>query len=283
MMDNGLDQWRRRAAEVCAQAAPEDDPRFAELTCCCLFVGQSRSGHSVVGTVLNAHRHAVVAHNLDLLGFVRNGVGRQQLLRLILERDRWLESRDRRIGGYRYEISGTWLGEQGAIRVIGDKRAGSTSRYLAEDPGLLSRLADEIRLPLRIIHHVRNPWDNISSIWTRKTLNIDRTLEQAIDHYFEMIDGSVAGLAAAPPGTGWLRTFHEELIAEPKANIKALLDLVDLDAEPEFLSACAAFIHPQPRRTRVAAPWTSSLIDRVGERAANYSFLADYRFVDRDE
>jgi hypothetical protein len=270
---------RHEHARLARAAAPvEDQGRLAKLERFCLFVGQSRSGHSVVGTLLNAHRNAVVAHGLDVLDFVRAGVGREDLLLLLLERDRWLAARDRVIGGYRYDIPGLWLGDHGAIRVIGDKRAGSTSRYLAADPSLLQRLQEELELPLRIIHHVRNPWDNISSIWSRQTMDTERTLPETIEHYFDMVEGAVSGLAAAPPGTRWLRTFHEELIADPKAVLAGLCDLLELEVDAAYLTACAAFVHPSPRRTRDQAPWRPALIEQVGERARTFDFLARYRF-----
>lgn len=265
-----------------AAATPEDFVLLTKLERFCLFLGQSRSGHSVVGTLLNAHRHAVVAHGLDILDFLRAGVRREDLLLLILERDRWLGRRSRAIGGYSYDIPGLWLGDQTAIRVIGDKRAGSTSRYVAQDPDLLHRLSCELNLPLCLIHHVRNPWDNISSIWSRKTLGVNRSLAETVDHYFEMVDGAVIGLASAPAGTVWRRIFHEELIRNPGAVLTGLLGILGLAADASFVDSCADFIHPEPRRTRFDAPWTPALIDEVAERAKGYEFLAQYRFDGND-
>jgi hypothetical protein len=274
----GPSGWQEHAQRIIGTATDADRARFVGLRRFCLFVGQSRSGHSVVGTLLNAHRHAMIAHGIDVLDFLRAGVRRDDLLLLLLARDRWLGERERKIGGYSYEIPGLWLGNYDALRVIGDKRAGSTSRYLVEDPTLLQRLADEIGLPLCLIHHVRNPWDNISSIWSRKTLGIERSMSETIEHYFAMVQGAVLGIDGAPAGSRWLRTFHEDLIADPRAVLGKLCDLLDLPADDAYLDACAAFVHPRPRRTRFDAPWTPALIEQVAERAARFDFLTGYRF-----
>lgn len=278
MTASGPRDRRAHARLVRVAATDEDRARLGGLERFCLFVGQSRSGHSVIGTLLNAHPNAVIAHGLDVLDFVRHGVGREELLLLILHRDRWLGERSRHIGGYSYDIPGLSLGDQSAIRVIGDKRAGSSSRFLAAEPDLLHRLHAELGLPLVLIHHVRNPWDNISSIWSRKTMDTERTLPETIEHYFQMLSGAVAGIAAAPAGTRLMRTFHEELIADPRAVLCALCDLLGLAVDEAYLDACADFVHPSPRRTRVDAPWTPALIEGVAERASRFDFLAGYRF-----
>jgi 8-oxo-dGTP pyrophosphatase MutT (NUDIX family) len=276
----GPSGWQEHAQRIIGTATEADRASFVGLRRFCLFVGQSRSGHSVVGTLLNAHRHAVIAHGIDVLDFLRAGVGREDLLLLLLARDRWLGERSRRIGGYSYDIPGLWLGHHDAMEIIGDKRAGATSRHLAEDPGLLRRLAEELGLPLLLIHHVRNPWDNISSIWSRKTLGTERSLPETIEHYFEMVEGAIAGIDALPPGSGWTRTYHEALIADPRGVLRGLCDLLGLEADDAYLDACAGFVHTSPRRTRFDAPWTPALIDEVTERARGFDFLAGYGFND---
>ena len=51
-----------------------------------LFVGYPRSGHSIVGALLNAHRDAVVAHELDAPPLIVGGCSRDELFSRILAR-----------------------------------------------------------------------------------------------------------------------------------------------------------------------------------------------------
>ncbi len=266
------------ARRVRDSATPHDLERFENLQMFCVFVGQSRSGHSVVGTLINAHRHAVVSHNLDALDYLSAGAGREELFLLILERDLWLADRNREIGGYSYDVPGLSLGDHRAIHVIGDKRAGATSRHLASHPEMLRTLAATVKLPVCAIHHVRNPWDNISSIWTAQTLGKERTLAEAIDHYFEMLAGAVGGLAAVQDDVRQIRTFHEDLIGDPKRLLTSVFQALELPLDDQFLNTGAAFVHPEARRTRNDAPWTPDLIEHVADRARSFDFLDRYTF-----
>ena len=267
---------RDRACEVRARATGEELNRFGNINRFCLFVGQSRSGHSVLGTLLNAHRQAVISHNLDALAYLDAGVGREDLFLLILERDRWLGARQRRIGGHSYDIPGLWLGAHDEIRVIGDKRAGATSRHLGRDPGLLAALPDMVGCEVSVIHHLRDPLDNISSIWSRRTLGVERSLAEAADHYFEMLDGAVRGIAAAGPDVRWIRTYHEDLIRDPRSVLVPALELLHLPADEYFLEKCENFVHREPRRTHRDAPWSAALRRYVAARLAAYPFMDRY-------
>jgi hypothetical protein len=52
---------------------------FDEVERFCLFAGYARSGHSIVGAVLDAHREAVIAHELEVTAPVLAGIGRDEL------------------------------------------------------------------------------------------------------------------------------------------------------------------------------------------------------------
>ena len=51
---------------------------FAGIGSFLMFVGHPRSGHSLVGALIDAHPNAVVAHELDALKYVEAGFGRDR-------------------------------------------------------------------------------------------------------------------------------------------------------------------------------------------------------------
>src|SRR6202008_4245050 len=59
----------------------------------CLFVGYPRSGHSIVGAMLNAHRDAVIAHELVAAPLILNDCTREELYSRILARAHWFNLR----------------------------------------------------------------------------------------------------------------------------------------------------------------------------------------------
>ena len=104
----------------------------------CLFVGWSRSGTSLVGSIINAHPQALVAHEADVLTLVHDGASKQDVVQAILDADASFARLGRRWNGYDYSIPGA-ADASGSVRVIGDKKAASTSEVLTIDPGALDR------------------------------------------------------------------------------------------------------------------------------------------------
>jgi hypothetical protein len=44
---------------------------FDQVQSYCMFVGHPRSGHTLIGALLDAHPHIVIAHELNALRYVR--------------------------------------------------------------------------------------------------------------------------------------------------------------------------------------------------------------------
>ena len=130
----------------------------------CMFVGYPRSGHTLIGSLLNAHPEMVIAHELDALAHVQAGFSRGQIFALLLDRDCAYNEAGRSSQGYTYDVPGQWQGRFEKLRVIGDKKGGRSSMRLRANPDLLGQVRRVIGLPMRIIHEVRNPFDNIHQL-----------------------------------------------------------------------------------------------------------------------
>ena len=140
---------------------------FAGVETYCMFIGYPRSGHSLVGSLLDAHRHAVIAHELDALSYLGRRFGRPQVWALILDRNAAFGERGRRWTNYDYTIPGQHQGQWDKLRVIGDKKGGTSTRRLCVEPQLLDVVLDRMQVPTRFIHVVRNPYDNIATMFAR--------------------------------------------------------------------------------------------------------------------
>src|SRR4030095_5011623 len=79
-----------------------------------------------------------------------------------------------------YGIPGQWQGRFDRLRGIGDKRAGAVTRAIAAHPDFLDRGRALVGVPLRLVHVVRNPFDNIAAISTRHHMS----LEESAAYYF---------------------------------------------------------------------------------------------------
>ena len=238
----------------------------------CLFVGYPRSGHSIVGALLNAHRHAVIAHELNAPDLILGGCCREELLTRIVGRAQWFNLRGNR-GVYPFQVPNQWQGRFEELRLAGDKRGGAVSRCIADHPDFLNRVRELVGVPLRLIHVVRNPFDNIAAISIRQEMS----LTEAADFYFRHTRVT-ADLDRTLSPEEWLTLRHEELIADPRSSLEALCRFLGLDAPADYLDDCRRVVFASPTRTRDKVSWAPDLQRDVEERKNAVSFLADYSF-----
>jgi hypothetical protein len=243
-----------------------------ELQTYVMFVGYPRSGHSLVGALLDAHPDALVAHELDALKYLQAGYGREQLFALLARHQRKRVAAGMASGsGYAYAVPTGWQGRYRDLRVIGDKKGGRSTARLGERPELLKQLATTVGVPVKLIHVVRDPYDNIASMhrWAA------RPLEAQVDAYFDLA-GVVRSVQDQVPPEHFHELRIEDLIADPPAALTALCTFLDLPASDDHLAGAARVVFPSPHRTRDGAPWTPALLQQVADRAAAHPSLAGY-------
>ncbi len=225
-----------------------------------LMLGYARSGSTLVGSLLDAHPNMVVAHEADILRYVRPGVSRSQLFGLLLERDRQFGRIERRWHGFDYAVVGGSQGRFTTLRVVGDKHAGRATRRLWHDPPLLEQLRTRVRVPIRVLHVMRNPFDNIASIAQSRGL----ALSPAIDVYVKLSSMAdvVRGRLAAPE---LLDVSYESVVADPARRLAEICAFVGVGSPPDYLDACAALVEPLPPDRRRSVTWSPAERRRVDE------------------
>lgn len=246
---------------------------FARVERFCLFAGYPRSGHSLVGALLNAHRDAVIAHELDVTPLVLRGCPRDELYARIVARARWFHLRGDR-SNYPYRVPGQWQGHFAQLRVVGDKRGGAVTRCLAAHPDFLEQVRALAGVPVRLIHVVRNPFDTVAaiSIWERTAL------ADAARFYFDHCDvtARLPGLCL-PDELVTLR--HEDMLRDPGAALGVLCAHLGLEPEPGWIAACRAIVFAAPTATRHKVDWPPALLAEVEQRTSRYPHLAGYGFA----
>lgn len=239
----------------------------------CLFVGYPRSGHSLIGSLVDAHPDAAVAHRLDAVKYLQAGFAPRQVMALMLRNAQRFNARGRRLTRYRYAIDGAWQGEIRRLRLIGDQEGRATAERLGTDPETRRRLRELDGPRLKLLHVVRNPFDNTSTM----ALRTGQTLEQAIERYFTLCD-RVATVKRA--GFEVLDLHHERTVADPAATLERICGFLGLDAPARYVRACVAVVHRSAHRSREEMPWTPLLVRAVERRMARYDFLRRYGFAD---
>lgn len=234
------------------------------------FAGYPRSAHSLLGSLVTAHPDAVVSHELDALRYVRCHIDRPSLFGLVVRRDRQFAMDGSRWSGYDYSVDGQWQGRYRHLRVLGDKKGGSTSLQLHRHPDLLERLRVTVRVPVRFVIVTRHPLDNIA----RMSLRSQSSLGHAAEVFFRMS----AAIEWLTGQADCLVVRHEDFVADIRTELRRLTDWLALEADDGWAQSCAAIVNPSPRLARTEVEWPQPLLEHVQARSGEHPLLAGYAF-----
>ena len=62
----------------------EDPNQFDTVNTYCMFIGYPRSSHSLMGSLIDAHPNAIIAHEQDVLKYIKYGFTKEALFPLLL-------------------------------------------------------------------------------------------------------------------------------------------------------------------------------------------------------
>jgi len=249
---------------------------FESVETYCLFVGHGRTGHSLVGSLLNGNRSMVVSHELDALRVLDRAtvpLSRDQLFAAILQRDAEFTGLGREWEKYSYDIPNTAQGEFDDLRVIGDKKGAATTRRLGHSPELLGDLRETVSVPLRAVHVVRNPFDTIAS---RRKLK-ETWREYGVEKYFANAD-NVELVSELLAEDELFRLHYEDLVADTAGVLADLCAFLGVEASEDYLAACDEFVFDAPKQTRYEVEWDDAEKARIAEKNREYDWLEQYTF-----
>ena len=245
----------------------------------CLFIGYPRSGHSLIGALMDAHPEMVISHEVHVLERFLEGEDRHRLFFRIIAATQVQAGFGRMADEYSYSVPGWWQGRFSQVKVIGDKKGGGTTGLLAQTPGLLAHFRREMRMPTRFIHVWRNPFDNITTMLLRAhKAGRDVTLGDIIAEYAALARAN-ARLRQELAGE-LFEISHEDFIADPADGLGRICRFLDVAAEPEYLKACAAIVFDKARPSRHKIDWPEESRRAVMELVREIPFLAGYGFED---
>ena len=267
--------WPRRAYRRSRRAVG-----LGQLRSFCLFIGYPRSGHSLVGSLLDAHPDIAIAHEVNVLGLVvAEGLDRRTLFHTLLRRSEADATRTagRRATGYSYAVPHGWQGQVRQLRVIGAKAGEKTSLRLGRDPGELARLRRVVGAPVRLIHVTRNPFDCIArQALIKKGGAPERTVAGATDFVRRLARFNDRLIA---DGAEVLTVRHESLVLDPRAELLRVTTFLRVEPDADWLDACASIVFPAPKQSRELVEWTAEERAAVDEIIARRGFFEGYSWA----
>jgi hypothetical protein len=265
---------RRRL--VSSVVATRDRQLLAGVKTCFLFIGHTKSGGSLLGSMLDAHQRIACSDELDILDHLERGFGRDQIMALIIRNSRReaLKGRmtARRLEAYALEVPGQWQGRFAALEAVGDARAGRSTRRLAADPGLLQRLRTEVEPSnLKLIHVIRHPMDPIGAMVARS----GRAVEAAIDDYSEQCRRLMDIRSRLTQGE-LMEVHYEDVIRDPDVILTDISRHLEVEPDAAHIEACRVLLDPEPRLDRTRITWAPDHLRRLESGVRNVEFLTRY-------
>lgn len=266
------------------------------------FVGFPRSGHSLIGSVLDAHPHAVISHELDTMGLIKKGFPERLLYALVAENSTMFSRNGRWWNGFSYAVAGQPHGRASELRVVGDKKGDWAVRWCEQKPGLIETAYRRISARCRWVFVTRSPLDNIATMSLRKNRAYDKlritssdsaafraalrarqeqgevspvALDGMIDDY-EGLCETIARMQAAIPAADWYHVEYERFVAAPEDGLRGLCDFLELKVEEDYLASCASIVRDSPNKSRNAVAWTDRQLERVAGFSQRFPFLHSY-------
>lgn len=263
---------------ISASLMPTHKDTFRQVKTFCIFLGHSRSGHSLLASLLDAHKNIVIADEIRALKYFAAGFSAQQVYKLILHNSRRIGEKQRKRAGYQFEVPGQWQGRYEAIEVIGEKDGSWTAAMALRNFKVIEAAYARVPAEIRVIHLYRNPFDVISTIYRRyQAAGNLGPLQHSIDFYFRRTEG-IEKIRRFAPSEGILDLSHENFVSDPEAGLRRVCAFLSVECDEEFLKACGEIVFAKPQKTRNGVTWDEAAISHVYDRARAYDYLRDYRF-----
>jgi len=249
---------------------------FKSLKAFCMFIGYPRSGHSLIGALLDAHPNIIVAHELDVLKYIYSHFNDIQIYYLLLNNSKREKRLGRKSRRFDYSVPNHYQGKFEKLNVIGDKKGwASTTRFL-KNPSLFEQLNKTIKLDIKYIHVIRNPYDIITTMYLRRNKNF-KTQRTFIDEYF-ILSSTINNLKKRINASNIFEFSHELFIEKPELLLKNLCEFLGEEASDDYLNDCAKIVYKTPNISRHKIQWKQEDIKYTECQIKKFTFLSGYTF-----
>ena len=253
------------------------------------FVGYSRSGHSIVASLLDAHPNIIIAHEYNLFrnwkgsvyqnrSFLYNELYQNSYSNAAAEKG-WRSSAKNQ-KGYTLAVKDSWQGAFEKLLVIGEKSGAVTAQTYDNDPWSFVQTLEELRhtvqVPIKVIHVVRNPYDIISTRLlyvdgkTRKskvhaTVDVKHVsphnLSMQVNRTIHIVQNVQELLQNCSLSS--LEIHTADLVLDPKHVMNNLCMFLGVECSQDYLKKCSDKIFGRQSQTRYLVEWPEELIEKV--------------------
>ncbi|MBN2485250.1 MAG: sulfotransferase [Bacteroidales bacterium] len=254
-------------------------PVFNNLQQFFVFIGYPRSGHTLVGSLLDAHPEIVCSIEANVLKLCRQGYSRKALFYYVLKRSRvFAKKLNFTWTGYSYYVEDMCQGRFSTLRCMGDKKGAGSTIELSKNINIIDELAIKCSLPVKILHVVRNPFDNISTITLRAmqkgSVFSSRLLSEKIDYYFWLAQTNQRVIEKYSNKV--LTLYHEDMVKTPEKKLAEIFSFLDVHIDQASLIKLCAKINSEVNKTRHKIEWDKANKEKALAEMQKIDFLSHY-------
>ena len=269
------------------------------------FVGYARSGHSMIGSVMDAHPNMAIAHEY----FVFEECKRLSAVNINIFQDKqtlfnnlysnsYLSSKcgwrsdTNTSKGYNFNLDFKWQGTfRDELRVIGDKSGNSAMQVLKHGDKCLRDMSS-LNVSLTAVHVVRNPFDVIATsilykvnkgTGNRKTNVTVKVVGEGLVYQMARLmftHASTITRLKSTEGLSVVEVHIEDYIKSPRAFILQMCRYFDLECPPDYVQECVNKTYRHVSRTRDFIEWPPKILSYIQQHMKRYSFFNGYTLED---
>jgi hypothetical protein len=131
-----------------------------------------------------------------------------------------------------------------------------------------------VRVPVRLIHVVRNPFDVVARMLTRAQK--ESTVASTTKYVARLARANARLIDAGRQPV--LTVRQEEIVADPRGTLRRACELLGVEPTAEYLDACASIVFDAPRRSRELIEWSEADRAAVEALIESRSFFSGYSF-----
>ena len=270
------------------------------------FIGCPRSGHSILGSMIDSHPDAVVAHEYNLFSKLANDpVSNRTSLYNTLYGNSYKQALSGwRSGEHSFSLKGynlslnqssSWQGRFRTLRVIGDKSGGMTSRLYKKHGQLFSKLyrdlSELVRVPIKVIHVVRNPYDMIATTLMYRFSRVRRqkanfTKDHPLNNETHVVQAMKSMYSEVQAVNNMiqelkltvLEVHNIDFVNDPEKVIRQVCSFLGLQCSEEYIKMCVANVFRKPSVTRHSLVWSKATREFIDNRILSFPFFQRYSF-----
>lgn len=205
------------------------------------FLSFSGCGHSLLSSMIDAHRNAIVSREQLLLNKLYLGrIDKDKMLKAaIVSSGKYTQlGRFHKGSNTSHLVPNQSNGVSSDIHILGDKHGFGVVAYINGCSDYLSRLNSILMLPIYFIHMQRNPLDVIAHTRKFETRHSISMIAKKVESKFLLLREALKKVGKS----NYLTVSYEELVNHCDDTLIKILDFLHLDSYKGFTADCAKIV-----------------------------------------